>query len=108
MTMRWNNKEEHNESMRKFRKSHVGNLEVETLEEEPFEEHADYMRIFRKSHPNDLEVKVSRRDLINTMWQPLVIDTVRETGGSTGPAGMMDWSVFVPIGEVTTRRFSSN
>ena len=88
--------EEHNESMGRFHKSHAAL------------EHNESMREFHKSHATDLKVKVSRRDLINTMWPLLVANTVKETGGSTGPAGMMDWSVFVPIGEGTTRRFSSN
>ena len=88
---------EHNESMRMFRKSHTN-----------AQEHNESMREFRKNHAPESLVKVSRRDLINTMWPLLVTDTVKETGGSKGPAGMMDWSVFVPMGEGTTRRFSSN
>ena len=75
---------------------------------ESFEEHNESMREFRKNHAPELLVKVSRRDLIDKMWPLLVTDTVKETGGSTGPAGMMDWSVFVPMGKGTTRRFSSN
>ncbi len=89
--------EEHNESMRRFRKSHTLVLE-----------HNERMREFRKNHAPEALVKVSTRDLINTMWPLLVTNTVKETGGSTGPAGTMDWSVFVPMGEGTTRRFSSN
>ena len=84
--------EEHNESIGRFRKSHA-------------QEHNGRMIEFRKSH---VSVKVSRRDLINTMWPLLVTDAVKETGGAAGPAGMMDWSVFAPIGEVITRRFSAN
>lgn len=76
---------------------------------EAFKGHVEQMTMFRQTHPNNLlGVRVSRRDLINSMWPLLVTDTMRETGGSTGPARMMDWSVFVPMGEVTTRRFSSN
>jgi len=75
---------------------------------ESFEEHNESMREFHKNHAPELLVEVSRRDLINTMWPLLTASTMRETGGSTGPAGMMDWSVFVPIGEVTARRFLSN
>ncbi len=89
--------EEHNESMGRFRKSHAN-----------AQEHNESMREFRKKHAPESFVKVSRRDLINTMWPPLVTDTMKETGGATGPAGMMDWSVFVPMGEGTIRRFSSN
>ena len=89
--------EDHNESMGRFRKSHAN-----------AQEHNESMREFRKNHAPELLVKVSRRDLINTMWPLLVTNTVKETGGSIGPAGMMDWSVFVPMGEGTTRRFSSN
>ena len=77
-------------------------------EKNSFNEHNESMREFRKNHAPESLVKVSRRDLINTMWPLLVTDTVKETGGSTGPAGMMDWSVFVPMGEVTARRFTSN
>jgi len=75
---------------------------------ESFEEHNETMREFRKNHASESLVKVSRRDLINTMWPLLVTDTVKETGGAAGLARAMDLSIFVPMGEGTTRRFSSN
>jgi len=77
-------------------------------EKDSFNEHNESMREFRKNHAPESLVKVSRRDLINTMWPLLTTGTTRETGGATGPASMMDWSVFVPMGEGTIRRFSSN
>ena len=75
---------------------------------ESFKKHVEQMRLFHQSHSNNLDVRVSRRKLINTLWPLLVTNTMRNTGGSTGPAGMMDWSVFVPIGEGTAYRFSLN
>ena len=42
--------EHHASSMRTFRQSHVGNLEIETLKEEPFEEHDARMIMFARSH----------------------------------------------------------
>jgi len=123
MTMAWNNRndgfnhrggnekqlfEEHNESVRRFRRSHAGGFKVRDRGTDTFEEHSERISMFRRSHPNDLALKVSRRNLITTMWPLLTTHTMREIGGSTGPARMMDWSVFVPIGEVTARWFSSN
>ena len=89
--------EEHNESMRRFRMSHTYALE-----------HNERMREFRKSHVSDLKVKLSRRDLINTMWPLLVTNTVRETGGSRLLKDTLDWSTLIPIQKVTACRFSSN
>jgi len=75
---------------------------------EAFKKHDEQMRMFRQSHPNNLGVRVSRRDLINTMWPLLVTNTTRDTGGSTGLTSSTDWSVFVPIEEVITPSFRSN
>jgi hypothetical protein len=40
----------HAPSMRTFRQYHIGNLEIETLKEEPYEEHDARMRTFAQSH----------------------------------------------------------
>ena len=73
-----------------------------------FRKHVERMRMFRKSHPINLGVRVSRRDLINSMWPLLVANTMRDTGGSTGLTGTMDWSVFVPIREIAQPGSSQN
>ena len=73
-----------------------------------FAEHNKQMKLFRKSHPSDWEVKVSRRDLINTMWPLLVADTLADTGGSSGLTSTEDWPTFVPLKEVMVRRLSAN
>lgn len=39
---------------------------------EAFKGHVEQMRMFHQTHPNNLGVRVSRRDLINSMWPLLV------------------------------------
>jgi len=56
---------------------------------ESFKEHDKQMRMFRQTHPNNLETRVSRRNLITTIWPLLTAGTMRETEVSTGPAIMM-------------------
>ncbi len=100
--------EHHATSMRTFRQSHAGNLEAETLKEEPYEGHDARMRMFAQSHASGLKVKVSRRDLINMMWPLLVKGIEREAGGSTSATGTTDWSSLFPVGKVAPYKFSQN
>jgi len=68
---------------------------------EAFKEHVEQMRMFRQIHTNDLGVRVSRRDLINSMWPLIVTNTTRDTGGSRRHFNAEEWPGLAPIRKVT-------
>jgi len=60
--------------------------------DEAFVEHDRRMKMFSKSHPSCVRSKLSRRDLMNKIWPELVIDAIRETGGSRRHVEASEWS----------------
>ena len=66
------------------------------------------MKVFLESLASYLKVKVFRRRLISTLWPRLIIDNMRETGGSGFPGSAADWLALVPTGKVTDNWFSPN
>jgi len=75
---------------------------------EAFRKHVEQMRMFRQTHPNNLGVRVSRRDLINTMWPLLVTNTTRDTGGSRRHFNAEEWPGLAPIRKVPLPGGSQN
>ncbi len=104
--------EHHAPSMRMFRQSHVGNLEIETLKEEPFEKHDARMIMFARSHSHSVsgieataDEKPPRPENIGGLPfnQP-----IRNAGGPRRLASTTKWIPLIPGCRLLKRRVSQN
>ena len=82
---------------------------------ESFEEHNESMREFRRSHANVAMVNGPRLDesalqvaLLERTRSLQVSRTIMETGGSRGYASAEDWSALVPLWKVAGYKLSQN
>ncbi len=104
--------EHHASSMRTFRQYYAGNLEIETLEEEPYEEHDACMRVFARSHSHGVSGLETTADekpprLENIGGLPLN-QPIRDAGGPSRLVSTTKWISLIPGCRLLKRRVSQN
>jgi hypothetical protein len=104
--------EHHASSMRTFRQSHVGNLEIEILKEEPYEGHDARMIMFARSHSHGVSGLETTADekpprLENIGGLPLN-QPIRDAGGPRRLVSTTKWLPLIPGCRLLKRRVSQN
>lgn len=102
--------EEHNESMRRFRKSHANALEHNAPRRDSFREHNQRIGMFSKSHLV-FEAGASWRPTLDMLkiTRPLhVAALTKEMGGSRHHVSAEKWPALAPIRKVVLPGGSQN